>query len=236
MSRGISKTTETAILDSSSKEKLLRSAETLFSAKGFREISVREIAAHAGVNYALVAYHFGGKQALFDEVFRINAVPLMQEGMKRLEAITSNGRKPTVEEIMKAWLLPWLQLESNPQARAIHLRVTANLSDERWEYNKKVSSTMQRNHKAFIQALHSCLPYLSIETITWRLHFVMGALVFGVRQPAPLMALSGGRCDPNDLEATFDQILPYAVAGFRALESVQKKDRKQKKQIAKKIP
>ena len=48
----------------------------------------------------------------------------------------------------------------------------------------------------------------------WRLHFVMGALVFGIRQPAPLIALSGGRCDPNDLEATFDQILPFAIAGI----------------------
>lgn len=236
ISRRISKTIKNTISDSGSKEKLLRSAEALFSTKGFREVSVREIAAHAGVNYALVAYHFGGKQGLFDEVFRIHAAPLMQEGMKRLEEITRNGRNPTVEEIMKAWLLPWLQLESNAQARAIHLRVTANLSDERWEYNKKVSSSMQRNHRAFIQALHSCLPHLSMETITWRLHFVMGALVFGIRQPAPLIALSGGRCNPNDLEATFDQILPYAVAGFRAREFVPAKDREQKKQVAKKNP
>jgi AcrR family transcriptional regulator len=233
---GISKTTEDSILGSNSKEKLLRSAEALFSTKGFREVSVREIAAHAGVNYALVGYHFGGKQALFDEVSRLHAAPLLQEGMKRLKEITRNGRRPTVGEIMKAWLLPWLQLENNPQARAIHLRVTANLSDERWEYNKKVSSTMQRSHIAFIQALHSCLPSLSIETIAWRLHFVMGALVFGIRQPAPLIALSGGRCDANDLEATFDQILPYAVAGFRAREPARKKAREQKKQLAKKNP
>jgi hypothetical protein len=154
--------------------------------------------------------------------------------MKRLEAITRNGRRPKVEEIMKAWLLPWLQLENNPQARAIHLRVTANLSDERWEHNKKVSGTMQRNHRAFIQALHSCLPYLSIETITWRLHFVMGALVFGIRQPAPLMALSGGRCDPNDLEATFDQILPYAIAGIRAREPARKTKQGAKNHVARK--
>jgi len=233
-SHGISKTTEASILVSSSKEKLLRSAEALFSSKGFREVSVREIAAHAGVNYALVAYHFGGKQSLFDEVFRIHAAPLMQEGVKRLNEITQNGRRPTVEEIMKAWLLPWMQLENNPQARAIHLRVTANLSDERWEYNKKVSSTMQRNHREFIQALHSCLPYLSIETITWRLHFVMGALAFGIRQPAPLLALSRGRCDPNDLEATFDQVLPYAVAGFQAQEPPRKTKQRAKKHLAKK--
>jgi AcrR family transcriptional regulator len=216
--RGASKAMD-GVPDPISKAKLLRSAELLFSEKGFREVSIREIAAHAGVNSALISYYFRGKKALFDEVFRTHADPLLQEGMKRLEAITRNGRKPSVEEILKAWILPWLQTEKNQQISAIHLRVTANLSDERWEYNKKLSRSMQRNQNAFIQALQSCLPHLSQETLMWRLHFVMSALVVGIRQPAPLIALSGGRCDPNDLEATFGQILPYAVAGFCAPET-----------------
>jgi AcrR family transcriptional regulator len=217
---GASPTTENHVADSSSKEKLLRSAEALFSVKGFREVSVREIAAHAGVNSALVAYYFHGKQALFNEVFRSHAAPLVQDSMKRLKAITQNGRNPSVEEILKAWLLPWLQLGNNKQARTVYLRITANLSHERWEYTKKVSGYMQHAHRAFIKALRSCLPYLSEETLIWRLHFVMGALVFGIRQPASLTALSGGRCDPSNLDATFDQILPYAAAGFRAREAV----------------
>jgi AcrR family transcriptional regulator len=219
---------EIHIPDSSSKDKLFRSAEALFSSKGYRDVSVREIAARAGVNSALVGYYFGGKQELFNEVFHSHAAPLVQEGMKRLKAITQNGRKPSVEDILKAWLLPWLQLENMNQAKTIHLRITANLSHERWEYTKKVSGYMQREHSAFIKALHSRLPYLSTETLTWRLHFVMGALVFGIRQPASLIALSGGLCDPNNLEATFDQILPYAAAGFRAREAGGIKKRKRR--------
>ena len=82
------------------------------------------------------------------------------------------------------------------------------------------------SHNDFINALHSRLPHLSKETLIWRLHFVMGALVFGIRQPASLLALSGGRCNPDDLEATFNQILPYAVAGFRAPEPARKQSRK----------
>jgi AcrR family transcriptional regulator len=227
-----SQATENSDQGSSSKDKLLRSAEKLFSAKGFREVSVREIAAHAGVNYALVTYYFRGKQALFNEVFRMHATPLLREGMKRLKAITQNGRQPSIEEILKAWFLPWLQFEGDPQVRTIYLRVTANLSHERWEYNKKVSRHMQRTHNAFIQALRFRLPYLSKETLMWRLHFVTGALVFGIRQPASLLALSGGLCDPDDLETTFDQILSFAVAGLGAPESV--RNQSQRKQPAKK--
>lgn len=204
--------------DSSSREKLLKSAEALFAAKGYREVSVREIASHAGVNSALVGYYFRGKQALFNEVYRSHAAPLAQERMKRLKALTQDGRTPTVEEVLKAWLLPWMKIEKNRGESALHLRLTANLSTERWEYTKKVASYMQRTHNAFIKVLQRCLPNLSKETLMWRLHFVMGAIAFGIRVPNPLIGLSKGRCNPNDLEATLSQILPYAVDGFCAPE------------------
>jgi AcrR family transcriptional regulator len=220
--------------NSNSKDKLFRSAEALFSTKGFREVTVRDIAAHAGVHFALVAYYFGGKEALFNEVFRSHVAPLVQDGMNRLQAITRNGCQPSVEEILKAWILPCLRPGDHEEGRMIHLRIIANLSHERWEYTKETSGYMQRSHNAFIKALHSCLPHLSTETLMWRLHFVMGALFFGIRQPASLIALSGGRCNPEDLEATFDQILPYAAAGFRAPEGAGTKSRNLKKQKVKK--
>ena len=230
---GASSRPEIRVFAKGSRDRLFQSAESLFSTKGFREVTIRDIAAHAGVNFALVAYYFGGKQALFEEVFRSHVAPLVQEGMKRLKAITHNGRKPTIEEILRAWILPCLRPEDHKEGRMIHLRIIANLSHERWEYTKKVSGYMRRSYNAFIGALHSCLPHLSTETLMWRLHFVMGSLFFGIRQPASLKALSGGRCDPKDLETTFDQILPYAAAGFRAPECAGAKIRKPKKQGSK---
>ena len=223
-----SSSAEIRVLETSSKAKLFRSAEELFSTKRFREVSVRDIAAHAGVHFALVAYYFGGKQALFNEIFHSHVAPLVEEGMKRLKDITRDGRKPSVEEILRAWIVPCLRLGDHEEGRMLHLRIIANLSHERWEYTKEASSYMQHSHNAFIEALRSCLPQLSTETLMWRLHFVMGSLFFGIRQPASLMALSGGRCDPEDLETTFDQILPYAAAGFRAPECAGANRRKRK--------
>lgn len=202
----------------SSKEKLFRSAATLFAAKGFREVSVREIAAHANVNSALVGYYFRGKQGLFHEVYRAHTVPLSRERMKRLKAIVKNGQKPSVEEILKAWLIPWLRGENERGERAVHLRFTANISAERWKHSKRVAPYMTPTFAAFMNAFHSCLPYLSKETLMWRLHFVTGAIAFGLRGPNSLLAFSKGRCNPTDLEATLNQMIPYAAAGFRAPE------------------
>jgi AcrR family transcriptional regulator len=216
--------------DLNSREKLVKSAEALFSAKGFRDVSVREIAAHAGVNAALVGYYFRGKQALFNEVYRAHALPLAQERMRRLAAITKKYRKPPVEEILRAWLLPWMQLGDNQRESALHLRFTANLSGERWQQTKKAAPFMHRTHGAFIEALQKCIPYLSRETLMWRLHFVVGAVAFGIRVPDPLLAHSKGMCDPGDLEAALAHIVPFAAAGFcapepgRPLRLVQSKD------------
>jgi AcrR family transcriptional regulator len=213
----------------SSKEKLLRSAETLFAAKGFREVSVREIAAHARVNSALVGYYFRGKQALFNEVYRSHAAPLAQERMRRLAALTVNNRKPSLEEILRAWIMPLLMTGTHIQDKALHVRFTANLSSERWEHTKKASPFTQRMHTVFVNALHNCLPNLSRETLFWRLHFIMGAITFGLRNPEPLRAYSKGTCDPEDMEMLFSQILPFVVSGFSAPEPEPPQDPKQKK-------
>jgi TetR/AcrR family transcriptional regulator, fatty acid metabolism regulator protein len=46
-------------------EKILSAAEELFMEKGFDAVSVREIAGKAGVNVALINYHFQSKENLF---------------------------------------------------------------------------------------------------------------------------------------------------------------------------
>jgi AcrR family transcriptional regulator len=207
---------------SSTRSKLLKSAETLFASKGFREVSVREIAAHAGVNSALVGYYFTGKQGLFNEVYRSHAAPLARQRLQRLAVVTAKGGKPTLEDVLKAWIMPWLQIGTDIADKASHVRFMANLSSERWVHEKKASPFTQRANTAFIKALCGCLPYLSEETALWRLHFITGAIAFGLRMPGPLRAFSKGRCDPADMEALFTQILPFAMSGFPAPEPGQR--------------
>ncbi|MFJ8648877.1 TetR family transcriptional regulator [Streptomyces sp. NPDC093546] len=50
------------------RDRLLMAASALFAERGYERATVREIAARAGVNQALLFRHFGSKQALFGEV------------------------------------------------------------------------------------------------------------------------------------------------------------------------
>ena len=52
----------------SKREIIIESAIKLFSNKGFEGTSVREIAADAGVNVAMINYYFESKEKLFESV------------------------------------------------------------------------------------------------------------------------------------------------------------------------
>lgn len=56
------------------KDKILKAAEEIFGEKGFKSATVREICKKAGVNQALINYHFQSKKELYNELFEKIAV------------------------------------------------------------------------------------------------------------------------------------------------------------------
>jgi TetR/AcrR family transcriptional regulator, regulator of cefoperazone and chloramphenicol sensitivity len=58
------------VMPEDTRSKLLDSAGQVFAESGFQAATVREICARAGVNIALVNYHFGDKLELYTEVLR----------------------------------------------------------------------------------------------------------------------------------------------------------------------
>src|SRR5438067_698263 len=58
-------------------EAILAAARAAFASRGFAGASVRDIARAAGANPALVGYHFGSKEALYDRVLDDAMEPLV---------------------------------------------------------------------------------------------------------------------------------------------------------------
>lgn len=54
--------------DNDCRATLIATATPLFAEKGFHGVSVRELAAAAGVNISMISYYFGGKEALYAAV------------------------------------------------------------------------------------------------------------------------------------------------------------------------
>ena len=52
------------------REKLIRAAMELFADYGYDKVSIRQLAAAAGVNSSMISYYFGGKSGLYEAVIK----------------------------------------------------------------------------------------------------------------------------------------------------------------------
>lgn len=72
------------------REALFNAATELFAARGFSAVTVAEIAQRAGVNKALINYHFGGKLKLYRAIVR----DMFADLVARVEPLRRDARAP----------------------------------------------------------------------------------------------------------------------------------------------
>jgi AcrR family transcriptional regulator len=202
--------------DASSREKLLNAAERLFADHGFNGVSVRQIAAAAGVNSALVGYYFGSKTGLLSQVYRLHCEPMNRERARLLEH-ACRGSAPSLEAIIEAFVRPALAVSSGNAGLTGFTRLRAVLSAENSELLETlVAENFDRSSTAFIDALRAALPELPPDEVYWRFHFLLGAVYYTATGPHRVRALSQGRCDPSDSEMAIAELVRFVAAGFRA--------------------
>jgi AcrR family transcriptional regulator len=94
----------------STRDRLLDAGERLFAEHGFDATAVRDITAVARCNVAAVNYYFGGKENLYQEVFRRRLVALKELRISRLEeAMQSAGSEATLETVITAFISAFLE-------------------------------------------------------------------------------------------------------------------------------
>ncbi|GAC1442572.1 MAG: TetR family transcriptional regulator [Sediminibacterium sp.] len=77
------------------KEQIMNAATELFAEKGFEGTSIRDLAAKAGVNLAMINYYFGSKDKLFEAMIEFKA-ELMRG---KLDEIASDPKRTEIEKI-----------------------------------------------------------------------------------------------------------------------------------------
>jgi AcrR family transcriptional regulator len=111
------------------RERLLDAAEMLVADHGFQDPSHRALAGHAGVHVALVNYHFGSKEMLFEEALARRSDRLVQAWRAALALVRA---KPTftAEEVLRAYWLPFEMIETSEDGSwRNYLCVVARLAD-----------------------------------------------------------------------------------------------------------
>jgi AcrR family transcriptional regulator len=116
------------------RERILDAAERLFAQDTYAGTSIRDIAAAAGVPVALVSFHGGSKEALFESVVERRAEELSSARLEALQALKAAGEPLALGAILRCFIQPYLEKAAggSPQWPA-YARLVAQVSaDERW--------------------------------------------------------------------------------------------------------
>ena len=74
---------------------IINTAETLFARQGFDGTSVRDIAAEAGVNVAMISYYFGSKEKLMEAIFEKRMLQIML----KTETLIQDEQRTNIEKV-----------------------------------------------------------------------------------------------------------------------------------------
>jgi AcrR family transcriptional regulator len=91
------------------RQALLDHATDVFAENGFDRAPVREITRRASVNQAAINYHFGGKEALYQEVLRLAVAALSDASLLDEETIGRVPRDEAVRLFIRQQVTPLLK-------------------------------------------------------------------------------------------------------------------------------
>ena len=196
--------------------RILDVAERLYATQGFAETTLRQLTQEAGVNLAAVHYHFGSKEGLLRALVERRIGPVNDERLLLLDRLEARG-DPTLEEVLEAPVGPLLRYGAQDRAGAEHLmRLIGRLSLTDQAHAREFREVFRRTAERFIPAFRRELPGIDEETFFWRVHFTVAVMAMTLHNPGHVEHLSGGVCDPRDLERTLQQMVCFLAAGMRA--------------------
>lgn len=200
---------------------ILDAAERCFAEGGFDGVSLRTITEVAGVDLALVNYHFGTKDNLLHEVIARRARIVHDDRVRALEMARrdAGAQSPSVEAIATAFLEPLLRrlLDGDPGWH--HYGHLVSQLDVSPKFTGITSDVLDHTALHFINALRLALPKAPEPSIYWGYMFLIGSMVQVISATDRIERLSHGMCRSDDIEGALRELVPFVSAGLRALGS-----------------
>jgi AcrR family transcriptional regulator len=208
------------------KTKLLQAAEVIMAQRGISGTSLREITDAAGVNVALVKYHFGSREKLVEGVLKRHLDPI---NARRLDLLTAaEARDPAgplpLEAVLEALIRPAVEKGlSGEKDGVLFLRLFGRIFAEPASAMGLLRKQMGPMIKRFDAAFERALPHLSELDLGWRKMACLGVvqhslLMLSMMDELPLamrlpLKLPKGKPKP---ELVLAQMVAFCAAGMRA--------------------
>ena len=192
-------------------DRLLDAAEKLFCERGFAATSVRDLTAEAGCNIAAVNYHFGGKDQLYQEMFRRQMKTAVSDSVAVIDQVMSSP-SPSLEALIRGWVTPPLKAaEQNDPRGAVMQLLVREFLNQRIDPEPILKEMKEIFMERMSQALRELVPGLDVQRSRLAV-FSVDALMF---HPFLFMPIYLEWVEGTDLEGIIEHIVRFGAAAIR---------------------
>ncbi|RAK63044.1 TetR/AcrR family transcriptional regulator [Phenylobacterium kunshanense] len=201
------------------RQAILDSAEALFSKHGFYGVTVRQVAAEAGVDTALIHYYFGAKRELFDSVFARRAEILNDERIAAMRAYAdAHPGAMTAEGIIEAFIGPLVERSlTNDEGWKNYFRLVALVNNTPAWGGETMHRFFDPVVRQLIDMFKLALPGAELRDLYWGYQFLTGAMMLTLSETGRIDQLSDGLCRSTDLEAVKARLYAWCAAGLEVI-------------------
>ena len=199
---------------SETRGRLLDAAERLFSERSFYGVTTREVARAAGLDEAMIYYHFESKQGLFEAVLERRASVVHDARLKSLAAsVEAVHGQVSVEGAVAAFINPVLDLSAagDPGWKS-YLALVAQLDNSPWG-GEFIHKFFDPAVHVLIGLLRDALPGTPDEELYWAYNFLAGSMMMALAETGRVDRLSAGLCQADDITAMRQRLLDYCAGG-----------------------
>ncbi len=201
-------------------DKILQAAAALFAEQGFNDTTMRQITARAGVNLAAVNYHFGSK----DRLILALADRCIEPQVTYLETILAERlalapQRLVLEELMEMLMRTLLRAQrDSSQGLVVFMRLLDLAYRGRQRaLRQHLIATFGARLQPFMQHLREDVAPMTDDEFFWRLHFLLGSVIFTLVNFQTLEAIEKQAIDlDTEIERTLHRLVPVLSGGFQA--------------------
>lgn len=191
---------------------IVDAAEARFAEAGYDAVAMRDLADDAGVPLGLINYHFGTKEKLFEAVIARRAGEL---NARRREALAKIGNNGSIEDVLTAFLGPYLDLmlHGGPGWRHYGRLIAQTGQSHRW--CTLITGQFGDVARLFVGAFMAAEPRLTREAAE-RGYVHMVSIMVGIFAANDLLdIISDGRQSSGDMTRAYRSALPFLAGAFR---------------------
>ena len=199
-----------------SRERLLQVAEAIFLDQDYDSVSVRALTEAAGVNLALVNYHFGGKRSLYLEVLTRRFESVATEKCARLRQALQQQQSITLRGIVEAYVdLHLGSAERERNARSFIRLVSRQLDEDGDAMELLLRKLVMPIHQLLVDEIGRLKPDLPLERISFCLSSITGQIFHYIRCPETFHILAGFSPQADLRERVAEHIVNFSLCGMQ---------------------